>query len=344
MANEVIVFEGIDAAGHAVTYSVTVPVTATVDRSTLVYGTYEPLGGYTAGLVDPNPVGGWTVMGNGVSVNLNTPNAVYTNVIFNGTIVVGALGIEAHNCKLLGPSNPSPTGTSQMVRGTGAAPVTPGLGGIKFVDCLMDPQVQSWWSYSATGGWFTMERCELRNLVDGIAIGAPTTVDQPTNVLGCHIHDATYFSWTPPGGDGHSDGHTHNDGIQIGKGKGITIRGNKIGGPASTTSDPNDGHDYPGSGIIIGQAGSNTAADKIEYVVVDKNYFEGSVCDVNLNRAFGNSLDTVQVTNNQHAPGKPAGTYYIIKPNAPYFGGVVSGNVYQGTSTPVPITRGADGS
>src|SRR3954470_18729783 len=98
---EVIVFEGTDAAGHAVTYQVTVP-TGPVDRSTLVYGDYLPVSGVNCGLLDPNPPGGWTTMGTGGTITLSTANAHYENVIFNGIVVINALGITGSNCQFRG--------------------------------------------------------------------------------------------------------------------------------------------------------------------------------------------------------------------------------------------------
>jgi hypothetical protein len=315
-------------------------------RDDLIYGTYKPQGGVTAGLVDPNAT--FTTQGTGANtITLSTANAVYENVIFNGIVSIAALGIVFKNCVFKGLNNvTNSTGSSTpCVKGASASPTLGMLGGARFIDCLLDPQSKSWWSYTIQNSWVTLERCEIRGSVDGLSLGSPSTSDQPTQIYGCHIHDGTYYSWTAPAtGDGHSDGQTHNDGIQIASGKNIHIKGNYIGGAPSTTGNINDGDDFHNSCIIIGQGTSKPTdpAYTIGTVLVEENWFEGSVDAVNLVRASGNTLPGVSVLNNRFIR-RTNGTMYMSRPPAPYFAGTISGNVIDDDGSPVPISQGAVG-
>jgi len=317
-------------------------------RDDLVYGTYQPQAGVNAGLVNPNAT--FTTQGTGSNtITLSTANAVYENVIFNGIVSIAALGIVFRNCIFKGLNNvTNSTGSSTpCVKGASASPTLGMLGGAQFIDCLLEPQSSSWWSYAIQNSWFTMERCEIRGSVDGLSLGSPAASDQPTEVYGSHIHNGSYWSWDPAvtAGDGHSDGTTHCDGIQIAQGKNIHIKGNYIGGAPSTTSDINAGDDFHNSCIIIGQGGANPTSptNTIGTVLVEENWFEGSVDGINLVRASGNNLPGVSILNNRFIR-RTNGTMYMSKPPSPYFTGTISGNVIDDTGEPVPISQGAVGS
>lgn len=299
-------------------------VTVEGDRTTLVYGSYKPTPGDSAGNL-PNST--FTTQAGDFTAVADT---TYQNVDFQGLVTTGAAGVVFKNCIFRGQTA-APSSAVFCVKSNNGD-----MAGAKFYDCLFEPQVQSWWSNGIGGGNYEMYRCEIRKCVDGIDLTAPTT--GPTIIKGNVIHDGTYYSWVAPEtGDGHSDGHTHNDAIQFSRGKNITILGNYIGGVPSADDNPSDGTDFPNSGIMLQQEVSSTQADMIENVTISQNWFEGGVCSLNTATKYGNTFPTTSITNNRFI--RRTSGYYLIE--ASLFSGTISGNVIDDDGSPVPITNGA---
>lgn len=302
----------------------------TTDRDTLAYGTYKP----TASTVGP-PAGTTftTITG---PVTHATPNTTITDTIFNGVPTVNAANITYRRCVFRGD------GVDKMVKATGSNDFK----GARYIDCLFDGTGREGVTVDAINGSnFTLERCEIRRVGDGVGI---TTAHGPTNILGCWIHDSSVFKWAPgtPGMPGYSDYRTHNDGIQIHVGANTTIRGNYIGGvrknysktdPAQDPSIPDSADDFDNAALLIQQEVDNTAGNKIRNLLIEDNWLHGGAATLNLGYKHGNALnDNVTIRNNRF-PRRitPGGGFYIYRSTSTT--PTMTGNVYDddGTATTV---------
>lgn len=294
-------------------------------RDALVYGEYKPVANITAGLENPNAVF-TTVSG---SQTLNVADQTFTNRIFSGTVFIAATGLVFNNCVFLGSPNVI-TSTNACIRGHSS--IAARLGGAIFNDCLIRPQRQSWWMNGVIGENGTFNRCLFENVIDPFSLSTASDVGSVTNIRGCVIRKMTQFNWTPPEtGDGQSDFTTHNDGIQFHRTKNVNIIGNSfIGVEAAKQGDVWRSSNC----MLIKQEVSALAADAIENVLVDKNWFTGGQVGINMAFAFTNTLGTVTISNNKFTRG--GHRYYILK--APEITATLTANVYEDDGSPVPVT------
>lgn len=285
-------------------------------RDNLVYGTYRP-DANTTGIV--GSVDALTVH----SGNLTTTTAgqVIENLRITGKLTIKHANVTVRNCLLEGltagatsPSYSSITAYDALSPGTNV------------YDCTIRGEVDSVYSANGMQGRdINLYRCDISGLVDGV--GAQRS---NVGVYGCWIHDLRWFSWSPY----HSDG-THNDGIQLhGGGSNFTFRGNSIEVGYKGTSC-----------IIVTQdlgACSNVTIDKNWFISTWPTRSEACATAVNISQTGASTapMTGVSITDNRfsalttwrvnHAALIDRGTYDIA---------TITGNVYDGTSTPAKITR-----
>lgn len=245
-----------------------------------------------------------------------------------------------------------------------------------FVDCTFNPKVwfdghplrPAGWTPSAEaparqaqtagvhGGNFELRRCEIVNAQDGVNYVG-------TNVSSCLVElswiHGNYFrnDWYGP-----SDGRCHSDAFQFNVGSNVTLRGNILGGHRDMTGyrtwpgGYNSGDDAWNAAIMLKQERSNTTVDKIENVLIEKNWIYGGTAGINFpyNPSHPNTFSTTIIRDNRfgargsgwRASANGPGTYetgqqdgwYIIRSTS--LAASITGNIIEGTGSAVPIQNG----
>ena len=306
---------------------------AAADRSQLVLGTYVP-SRETTGRIPGSPA----VTRIDTDIKATANGQVFENLEVWGRINVGTFSnVVVRNCIVRGTAA---TGELvSLIYGSGD-----NLRGLLIEDCALAGRGNVW-SGGMRGGNYTIRRTELTWLPDGLSFTSPLG---NVNVEGCWIHNGMYAEWSattpnPPYAGGY---YTHVDGIQFHRGKNYTIRGNMIGGVravakhhtsgASTTI--NNADDLYNSSLMIKQEVDDSLANKVENVLIEKNWFEGGQATINLASGRGNDFSTTVIRNNRFMRSTWGQQYYILR--SPGLG-QFSNNVFDDDSSPVTISRGA---
>ncbi len=306
----------------------------TPDRDSLVLGSYIP-DATTSGLLN-----GWTPAdltpvypsGSNTYVSITGPGP-YENKIFWGEIrMQSPVKPVFRNCVFAGkdPTNYGSYDGSGNFYGNLSGVIRcygPTYYHFELIDCLIDPGL--WMDPSVTrpgnaaptdltlwrrhlsastaihGGKVTLKRVEIKNVQDGINwVQAKASTNDPEFTLleGCWIHKNVYYDyddWVNT-----ADG-AHSDGFQFNIGSNLTIRGCKIGGTRDTvgyTSWPayNSGDDAWNSEFMIKQEVNNDDLNRIENVLIEKNFIEGGFYGIN--HSYGadrpNMFTTTQIKDN----------------------------------------------
>jgi hypothetical protein len=216
------------------------------------------------------------------------------------------------------------------------------------------------WSGGVRGGNYTVLRTEIRNTSDGLGL---TSQLGRVTAKGCWIHDGWFNEWTPAqatpsGGPAryypYSTGtqhYTHVDGIQFHRGKNYTFVGNRIGGtrvPGAHNATPseqdaiNGGDDMYNGALMIKQEVDASLANKIENVLIDRNWLEGSAATVNITWGNANRFESLTFSNNKFPRSTWGSQLYILRSRDDGGVGVgnFSNNVFEDTGAPVPINNG----
>jgi hypothetical protein len=329
-------------------------------RDAQVFGTYKPnsrqltgsFPGTTFNHVYP-PTGSQTIQLTGTS---------YSNTTFWG-LVRSSNAATFRNCRFVG-ADPASTqfnvlsGNVSNLGPTGGIPQV-----LTFFDCSFD---SSDWigdtpgrplAATATrrinpngngihGGNVELYRCEITNVQDGINY----TTGQGTHAVleSCWIHRMYYQdNWYGP-----SDGRSHSDVFQFNHCKDLLIQNSVLGGnrvpegyPAIT--DPawgtgsNLGDDAWNSCLMIKEEGTWVAANAIDGVLIQNNWFYGGQYAWNMfyQSDHPNTFAGMSLINNKFGQ-RPAswGGGYIIK--SPEITATITGNTIEETGAPVPISTG----
>ena len=305
-------------------------------RDLLVLGTYDPAAGDFTGvkagvdLVDVN-----------TPVTFTTPNQRIAGLRFNSTVYIAATatGLVFEDCAFPGITY-TPTADVSIISGQSGD-----LRGATLIDCdlVIPPDRRSPWTYNITGGNFTLRRCKVAGGVDGVGLTMPDTVP-PVTIEQSWIHDGHWESWSAGAADkptNWDDNKTHDDAIQIHRGKGHRIRGNHIGGRRQPLAvvDRTLSDDFNNAGIMCQQEVSSSSTDWLDDVLIELNYVEGGAASINLGYKFGNDLAGVTVRDNIFpVQDWSPPTYYILR--NPGTNPVLSGNVRRytnGTTDAVPV-------
>lgn len=283
------------------------------DRSTLVYGTYEP------DLSNTGVITGTTLTNyNSTAANTVTiPNGavisnqhIWGDVTFSGSATIT-------NCYLHG-GLAAATGDTGILKAdntrTGIAVLT---------DCTLIPQTPSNARNCTLGRQYELYRCRLELGIDGVGVRSTSSAHPACDVVvkGCLIQNLSFYSdpnlsnpADPVGG--HTDG-THSDCIQHQGGKNVTIVGNSLRGTSTK---------LPGSGDLRGkewmtQAGWTSGACVIVQNNVDStdtwaavdattlvsdNYVYGGGAGSQIN--IKTTAHNMVYKNNHHYRATPVGT------------------------------------
>lgn len=276
------------------------------------------------------------------------------------------------NCEFVGTDPDTyATLTGMIMNGHPSNPATQAPPFINLTDCRIDGTK---WTYAHAqrplssnavrvlspqttgihGGNFNMQRSIVTGVQDGInyTCGSNTSCTIEKSIL----HKMHFVNnWFGP-----SDGRSHSDVFQFNRGKNITIRGNILGGQRDMVGyrtwpgGYNSGDDAWNAAFMIKQEVSNGDHDRIENVLIEKNWIYGGTAGINFpyNPNNPNLFETTSIINNRfgqrgsgwRGSANGAGTYdtgdgwYIIRSSNLL--ATISGNINESTGLPVPITNG----
>lgn len=224
-------------------------------------------------------------------------------------------------------------------------------------DCLLVPDVPSYWWDGVIGHDYKLSRCEVYYTVDGSGQYNTHNAGGPVNVTveACYFHDSTYWSpdpshtsdAQPPGNIGHSHCDT---GAQLQGGSNFHFIGNNVVGFCTTlygqiTLDAAHANAQGGYNIHYPYLQSSscmqftTGTGPVSDVVIDKNLFGGGAFSINFGPASQGVYTNITITNNRFKDDqRPDSPGYITLP-ASAINATLTGNVHFSDGTPVPINR-----
>lgn len=253
--------------------------------------------------------------------------AVIENLDITGIISVRVANLTIRNCR---------------IRGDGAGSSGAGLincareavtGTIIIEDCELAPDTPSIDWNGVVGHNFTARRNNIHSVVDGFGVWnlfAETSSAQVT-IEDNYVHDA--HCWTPD--PNHGDNRTHNDGVQIHTGGGVTITGNNFDWTPGATSEPTLTQTY--ACLMLNGDG------QMNPVTVSDNWLTGGTAIIN--GADTGPTYTLNITGNRFT--NPDAGYFMLLatqhtcPGLPTSTGpdTNNGNVNDADDTPVTVTR-----
>lgn len=213
----------------------------------------------------------------GSSLNLTSANTTYDGARFSGLPGLAAPNLTFNDCLFQGvPGQLGMPNSGGSVKASNA-----NVKNAVFNRCTFRPATGSNASIGLVGHDFTLDRCDISGVVDGVRIynGADPNGPSGVEMHGTYIHDLSYY--TPF--SGHSDNQTHNDGVQIEGGTGTLLSGCYISaradahpnfgaGPTATQLPP-----YVLSALIITPNVGEVHNTRAEY-----NWFDGGYAPINL--------------------------------------------------------------
>lgn len=203
--------------------SVFTPVSPPPDRSSLVAGVDKP------DATNTGVFAGSTLTAQNTSItygNINPAGSpqIVQNMEFFERVVVNGQYITFRNCRFWGPNGPTP---KEAITVTNANCV-----GIRFEDCDITQQNPIWDSLGVKGWQFTLLRCHIWGVTDGIQhIGQGsnyTGLDQNVTMQQCFLEKFAYMAPDPGAAGGLTDNASHLDGFQIRGGRNFLFWGNNI--------------------------------------------------------------------------------------------------------------------
>ncbi len=215
--------------------------------------------------------------------------------------------------------------------------------GLLIEDCILVGNGNVWCS-AMRGGNYTIRRTEISMVPDGLCFTSPLgNVKAEAN----WIHNGLYKEWNSTTRNMPYAGsyYTHTDGIQFHRGRNYVIRGNRIGGTrvpgrhhTGMASAISSGDDMYNSCLMIKQEVDSSWANKIENVLIERNWLTGGQASINLASGRGNNFASTIIRGNRFRISTWGKQYYILR--SPGLG-QFSHNTFMGTNGPVPISRGA---
>lgn len=263
---------------------------------------------------------------------ITTADTLLEDLDIYGRVFVRAANVTIRNCRIRG----GPTG-SCLIDATSTS-----CTGLTVEDCTLRPDVPTYDCNGVNGAGFTATGCDISAVVDGFGVWLTQDPDAANvSITGNYVHDVHCQS-SPY----HSDGVTHNDGVQIHGGGPVVIRGNTFIMNPGATSVPVTG--YGATSCVLASDGIGTLTG----IVIEDNYFDYSAALVNINPpAPINTLSTATIRNNRFGRnGKTTGaapTAVMILESTWTFDGfaatsgddVNNGNVYDDDGSPIPFKR-----
>ncbi|MGY4643602.1 right-handed parallel beta-helix repeat-containing protein [Cellulomonas sp. URHB0016] len=207
------------------------------------------------------PVGTKLTVHNGDLV-ITTPGTVIDSLDIRGFVKVKAKDVTIKNSVVRGV----PTTRAQGL-------VTAESGSLTIVDSELFNATPSWYVDGLRGSNITAKRLNIHDVIDTMHVyGDNVTLESSW------LHDTLHYADDPS----HTDG-THDDNIQVVKGTNMTFVGNRIEGAYNAAMMFTQG-----SGIV-----SN--------VTVDKNFFGGGTCTINIAESGKGAIAGLSFTNNTFA-------------------------------------------
>jgi len=181
-------------------------------------------------------------------------------------------------------------------------------------DSTLAADFPSYYLDGISGSNFRAERLDISRVVDPIKV-----VDGNVTVLASWMHNNAHFDPDP----NQRDGKTHDDGVQIEGGSGITLTGNVI----------ENGHN---AAVMITQNHAATAD-----VTISDNWLGGGACTVNVTQKGAGGKDApiqgMVIRGNHFGPGRYGTTCPMRLPSTSPIS--VSGNFWDGSTVPAMMTR-----
>lgn len=275
-----------------------------------VYGLTEPTAS-NAGVLDEGAT--FTTVNAGNTITYSTPQN-HTRKRFTSFVKLdaGADGSTFTDCIFNGAATDSFVSQYGLVESQAGATAT-------FTRCLFESTNPRYWILGFKGNGVTFDRCEFRNVVDGMQVmsGAKVTV------RGSYFHDLTFRDdSTDQQNDATHPFWTHNDCIQLRGGGTVEATGNAFWGRASqTTGMPATlaANGFPRymrpTGVTI------SPATPVNGLLVTKNWFYGGEACFQMNQVNPSGSQAVgELSYNRFsrdAATKPhdfgSGSYYYIR-------------------------------
>jgi hypothetical protein len=294
-------------------------------RAALVPATYRP------GATTTGPLSCVPLTRHDGDLTINAANAVIEGLDIYGSVILGS---SATNVTIRHSIVRGPVAADDKATFIGGGTGVYNRLGLTIEDSRIDLSGrENWFRDGIAGANFTLRRTEITRSVDGVGLVSPLG-----NVVieASWIHDGAFFSWTadtPGPKPSFSDMKTHNDGVQFHRGRHYVLRGNMIGGVREAT--PGTGDDYNNACLMISQGVDGTVANRLEDVLIEKNWFQGGAASINLAYSNGNDLSGVTIRDNRFLPGRG---YYILRGAG--VNAAITGNVFDATGLPVTIAAG----
>lgn len=291
-------------------------------RDSLVIGNYKPDASTTGYLPGTSFV---STISNNITYSSANNGQTIQNTIFTGKVTVTGQNITFRNCWFR-------SSTSEMLNCNNST-----VDNLLIEDCTFKPQSPNLDLNAIFGRNYTAKRCDISNTVDAFSIvgSNSSVIDVGVNILGCYVHDLSYFSPCPH----HSDNQTHNDVIQIHYGgSNVVIRGNNlqaliapnIGDASEPSVDQNgqhiSGNTYYPSLSHMSVLMLSPIAVNITNLTIDKNYMRGGAVLMNMPTRTG--MTGVTITNNKWGRDMRLGeTFTVLAPAGQAM--TITGNVYE---------------
>ncbi|MDO9379185.1 MAG: PKD domain-containing protein [Nocardioidaceae bacterium] len=187
-----------------------------------------------------------------------------------------------------------------------------GYPGLVIEDSYIEPDVASVYQDGIKGWEYTARRVHVVGGVDSAKVQGDNV-----RIEDSLLENTTYFASDPYQGGG----ATHNDNVQIQKGRNIVIRGNTIRGSQNFA--------------ILGAASIGDTPN----LVVAGNWVDDGHCTVKLEQFKSYDL-TATVTNNRFGPNRKVKSCVLLA--TPTTNMTASGNVWESNGADVPILRKAN--
>jgi hypothetical protein len=285
-------------------------------------------------------------------VRITTPGFVLEDKDIYGRVIITstATNVIIRNCIVRGPGGLDKwsSGFTAVITGS-----TSSLKGAWIEDTRIDcTGRENPWVDAIRESDVTLRRVEITRVIDGLS--GVTRVGK-VDMQGCWLHNGAYFEWVKGtvGWPGQSDARSHGDAVQIQRGSGYIIKYNTIGGfrnPGPYHSAPyttvdaemvawkDAGEDFENSCLMIKQEQSTLPEDRIGTVDYSYNLLSGGASGANLSYDRENTLPGLTLVGNRFKRSTWGTQIYIIKDTA--ITATISGNVYEDTGLPVPISKG----